>query len=296
MGEPVPVTAAGRRVIILGASGHVGGALAACLARADGIEVIRHSSSTLDLTRPEALAALDPVIGPEATIVLASALTPDRGQTVATLMANLAMAANVARYIESRPVGRCAYLSSDAVYGFDVNPVTETAPVAPAGYYALAKYACEKIVEYAAAAKGLPLLSLRLTGVYGPGDPHGAYGPNAFARSLARDRTVRLFGQGEEERDHIYVDDAATLMWALMRTGATGLFNLATGESRSFADIVQTIRGLVPYELTVTSVPRKGPITHRRFDTTRLRRAVPGFSPTPFKDGLRATLAAFGAL
>src|SRR5437016_4353067 len=217
-------------------------------------------------------------------------------RTIKPATANLTMAVNVARYVEAHPVGRCVYLGSDAVYGFDLNPVTETTPVAPGGYYALAKYTGEKTLECVATAKGLPLLSLRVTGVYGPGDPHGAYGPNAFARSLARDRTVRLFGEGEEERDHIYVDDVARLASALLRSGATGLFNLASGESRSFAEIIQTIRGIVPYEFTVTRTPRKGSITHRRFDTARLQRALPGFGFTSFKDGLRATLAAFGAL
>ena len=52
--------------------------------------------------------------------------------------------------------------------------------------------------------------------MYGPGDPHGAYGPNAFARSLARERGLRLFGSGEEERDHIYVDDAAQIIGSLV--------------------------------------------------------------------------------
>src|SRR5207302_8479871 len=97
------------------------------------------------------------------------------------------------------------------------------------GYYALAKYTCEKTLECVAAAKGLPLLSLRVTGVYGPGDPHGAYGPNAFARSLARARTVRPVGEGEEARDHLYVDDVARPASALLRSGAPGLFNLGRG-------------------------------------------------------------------
>src|SRR5207244_6243834 len=109
----------------------------------------------------------------------------------------------------------------------------ETTPVAPGGYYALAKYTCERTMECVASATGLPFLSLRVTGVYGPGDPHGAYGPNAFARSLARDRTVRLFGEGEEGRDHSYVGEVARLASALLLSGTTGLFTLATGGTRA---------------------------------------------------------------
>jgi len=256
---------------------------------------VAHSSKTLDLTRPEAAEALAGQLDPGTALVFASALTPDRGQTLDTYTANVAMAATVARALERRPAP-CVYISSDAVYGFDVNPVTEETAVAPGGYYALAKYTGEKLLEYVAAGKGFRLLSLRVAAVFGPGDPHGSYGPNGFARSLARDRSIRIFGQGEEERDHVHVDDVARLTVALMRAGARGVFNIATGRSRSFAQVIEAIRKLVPYEVAVTNAPRKSPITHRSYDITRLDQAVPSFPFTPLEDGLRATLAAFGAL
>jgi hypothetical protein len=56
------------------------------------------------------------------------------------------------------------------------------------------------------------------------------------------------------------------------------------------------MRDLLPYDVTIANAPRKGPITHRRYDTNRLRQAVPGFAFTPFAEGLRATLRGFGAL
>jgi nucleoside-diphosphate-sugar epimerase len=74
------------------------------------------------------------------------------------------------------------------------------------------------------------------------------------------------------------------------------VFNVATGQSRSFADVVKTLRDLVPYDVVVTSLSRKSAITHRRFDIARLTRAVPDFRFTPLPDGLRATLRAFGAI
>ena len=288
------MTALPRRVVILGASGFLGRAVQGELARA-GVEVVAHSSKTLDLTRPEAAEVLAAQLDHGTTLVFTSALTPDRGQTLDTYTANVAMAATVARALERQPAP-CVYISSDAVYGFDVNPVTEETAVAPGGYYALAKYTGEKLLEYAAGAKGFPLLSLRVAAAFGPGDPHGSYGPNGFARSLARDRSIRIFGQGEEERDHVHVDDVARLTVSLMRAGAGGVFNIATGRSRSFAQVIEAIRKLVPYEVTVTNAPRKSPITHRSYDITRLEQAVPGVRFTPLEDGLRATLAAFGAL
>ncbi|HET9926689.1 MAG TPA: NAD(P)-dependent oxidoreductase [Methylomirabilota bacterium] len=288
------MTAPGR-VVILGASGFLGRALHAGLSR-DGVEVVAHSSRTLDLTHPDAFGALDGVLGPETALVFASALTPDRGQTPATFLANTTMAANLAAYLDARRLGRLVYVGSDAIYGFDSEAVTEDTPVAPAGYYALGKYAGEQVMETAARAASIPLLVLRVTGVYGPGDPHASYGPNAFARSLALDRSMRIFGAGEEERDHVYIDDVAAIVAGLLRSGAAGVFNVATGQSRSFADVVKAMRDLVPYDVEVTSLPRKSAITHRRFDIARLTRAVPGLRFTPLPDGLRATLRAFGAI
>lgn len=283
------------RVVILGASGHIGRALQEVLAR-ESVDLFGHSSKTLDLTRSEALSVLDAVVDSDTVLVLAAALTPDRGQNIDTLMTNLAIAANVGRYLETRRVGRCVYLSSDAVYGFDVNPVTEETPAAPASYYALAKHTAERLLEYVATARDVPLLCLRLTAVFGPGDPHSAYGPNAFARSLARERAIQLFGDGEERRDHIYVEDVARLVTELIRGGASGLLNVATGESRSFRDVATAMCDLVPYDVTVASVPRRGSITHRWYDTTRLQAAVPGFKFTPCAVALRETLKAFGAI
>jgi UDP-glucose 4-epimerase len=288
------MTALPRRVIVLGASGFLGRAVQDELARA-GVEVVGHSSKTLDLTRPEAADALAGQLDSGTALVLASALTPDRGQTLDTYTANVAMVTTVARALARQPTP-CVYISSDAVYGFDANPVTEETAVAPGGYYALAKYTGEKLLEYVAAAAESGLLALRVAAVFGAGDPHGSYGPNGFARSLARDRSIRIFGQGEETRDHVHVEDVARLTVTLMRAGAHGIYNVATGRSRSFAQVVEAIRKLVPYEVAVTNAPRKSPITHRSYDITRLAQAVAGFPFTSFEEGMRATLAAFGAL
>jgi UDP-glucose 4-epimerase len=286
------------RVVILGASGFIGAALAEHLGRT-GREVVGFSSRTLDLRRPEALSALDGVLDGGATLVVASAITPDKGRTLDALEANLQMAINLARYLGGRSLGRCVYFSSDAVYPFGDEAVTEASPVEPADNYALAKYAGERVLQGAAEAGGFPLLVLRPTGVFGPGDSHNAYGPNRFVRSIVGERSVRLFGAGEETRDHIFVDDLAWLTVGLIDAGASGLYNLATGESRSFGSVVEELRGIIPDEFRVEQAPRAGggSVTHRRFDVGKLRESLPDATFTPFRDGLRRTLeAAQGAM
>lgn len=285
-----------RKVIILGHTGFIGRTLFEHFKRDGSVEIFGFSSKTMDLLHPESLAPLEDLVDDATILFMVSALTPEKGQTIDTLMDNISMVANVGRFLEVHEVGKCVYVSSDAVYGFDYNPVTEGTPISLDNYYAIAKYTGERILQCIAEARGFPLLILRLPGVFGPGDPHSAYGPNSFATTLASEKTIRLFGNGEEQRDHLYIDDAARLITALAHSEATGVVNVATGHSRSFADIAETVRRLVPYEFKVVTLPRKRPITHRCYDTTHLLRVVPGFCYTQFEEALRQTLAAFGAV
>lgn len=282
-----------KRVVVLGATGFLGRSLMD-LFRQEGIEAVGYGSKDMDLRRIDALSALDDRVGSDTALIVASALTPEKGATLEVLEANLAMSLNVARYLERHPVGLCVYVSSDAVYPMRYSPVTEETPVDPSSLYALAKYTGERALARVFETAGLPLLTLRMTALYGPGDTHGSYGPNQFMRTILKDGQVRLFGEGEEQRDHLYIGDAVRLVAELVHARATGLYNLASGRSCSFAHVVEALRGIVNKPFVVQFMPRKAPVTHRHFDMTRLFLAVPGFRFTSLEEGLRRYYEAAG--
>src|SRR5260370_24915847 len=85
----------------------------------------------------------------------------------------------------------------------------------------------------AAEAKA-PLAMLRITAVYGAGDTHNSYGPNRFLRQALNDGRIPLFGNGEETRDHLRVDDAVDLLLRPVSHTATGLINLAPAPPATF--------------------------------------------------------------
>lgn len=279
------------KIVLLGHTGFIGRALHAHLAAA-GVEVHGFASNALDLRRAESFSALERLMDGGATLIFASALAPDRGGSLDTLSDNLAMAINVGRHLQTHPVRKCVYLSSDAVYGIGTSLVTERTPLEPEGFYALAKYTGERILQGVAEENGIPLLVLRPTSVYGPGDTHNSYGPNRFARTIVRERTARLFGGGEELRDHLYIDDLVRIAAQLSLSEASEVFNLASGTSRTFASIVDDLRQIVPCDFSVVTTPRKTEVNHRRFDISRLVEALPELRFTPFEEGLRATFAA----
>jgi UDP-glucose 4-epimerase len=284
VGEPGTMS----RVVLLGHTCFIGKPLFERLQP----DVQGFSSKTLDLRDPCALAGFDSVLDTSTTLIVTAALTPDKGATIDTLSQNFAIAANLGRYLEHHPVGRCVYLSSDAVYPMLDEPVTEVSPVEPSNLYALAKYTAERVLQHAANAAGFPLLILRPTGVYGPGDTHNSYGPNRFVRSIVQERKVRLFGEGEERRDHLFLDDLVGIVAHLALADLTGVVNVASGDSRSFMSVVDELRAIVPYDFAVETTPRRTPISHREFDLARLHQALPDFRFTPLNQGLRRTLEA----
>jgi nucleoside-diphosphate-sugar epimerase len=280
------------KVVLLGATGFLGQAIAAALTTA-GSTVHGFSSKTLNLTDRAAFGVLDPLAGPESTLIFASAVTPDKGRTVDALDANLQMAMNVGRYLESHPFGKVAYVGSDAVYPMGDEVVTEASAVEPADFYALAKYAGERVLANVCGATKIPLVIVRPTGVYGPGDTHNSYGPNRFISQIQSDGKVSMFGEGDDIRDHVYLDDVAAAIVALAAApDATGVFNVASGESRTFGSIVEQLQALSPVPFEVANLPKSGGTSRRDFDISRLRAAVPGLTLTPFEDGLKRTVAA----
>jgi UDP-glucose 4-epimerase len=279
-----------RKITLLGNTGFVGRAVGGHLA-AQGHEVRGFSSAALDLTRPESGAALAASAPADATIVLVAAITPDRGGHVEPFAANVAMATTVARHVERHGAGRVVFVSSDAVYG-DRDEVSESSPVELYNAYAVAKFASERILACVAAARAIPMLVVRPTIVFGPGDTHGQYGPNRFVKTIVREQSVTLFGEGEEQRDHIFIDDLVEVLSALVAGEHTGVLNVATGESRSFGSVVDTLQRIAPFEFKVIRAKRVRPVTHRHFDVQHLLAAVPGLVFRPFEESLRAAFRA----
>lgn len=286
-----------RKVVILGHTGFVGGALHRHLRQVGQEEVLGYSSQAIDLKLPDPIQVLGKVVDRQTTLVVASAVTRDRGDAIDDFDVNVRIVSHIARFLEEHPVGKCVYLNSISVYGDSKTDlaVNEETAVHPDSYYALAKYTGELILQEAAKRGGFPILSLRLCHIYGPGDTHATYGPMRFMKSIVRERKVHLFGKGEDLRDHLYVEDLNRLIEALIAAPAAGTYNLVSGESHSFREIIEMLREIVPYEFEVCPVDRKKPLIHQRFDIGKLTQGVPDFHFTGLKQGLQETFKVFSA-
>jgi nucleoside-diphosphate-sugar epimerase len=270
------------RVVVLGAKGFLGQAVIASAADA-GLEVLAVERATVDLATAGADAALTKILRPGDSVVVLAALTPDRGRGLDVLLTNLRIIQSVVGAMQQVKCSQLVYVSSDAVYGTFHPLISEATAADPVDLYGV----MHRTRELAVALPDTPVAILRPTLIYGAGDTHNSYGPNRFRRMATEKGEIVLFGGGEETRDHIYVGDAAQLVVQVVRNASSGLLNLATGRSISYADLAAAVVGL--YGGQVTATPRQNPVTHRSFDVTAVVKAFPDFRFTTLEEGLRKT-------
>ena len=276
------------RVVVLGASGFVGNALINHLTELN-VETIPISSADIDLCELAAVNSLRDLFHKEDVVVFVSALTPDKGKDIRTLMKNLAMGEHVSEALNETPCSHVIYLSSDAVYADDLDLIGETSPCNPTSFHGLMHLARERMLSIALAESQIPLLILRPSLLYGANDTHNSYGPNRFLRIARETGTIALFGEGEEKRDHVYVEDVAAMVGLGLSHKSRGILNIATGTSTSFLNVAQAVVESLGEKVDIQFQPRTSPIVHCHFDNTLTHRAFPSFSYTSLADGMAET-------
>ena len=270
------------RAVVLGGRGFIGRALVAAL-EAAGIATEAPARAELDLAADGAAERLASMLRPTDSVVVLAALTPDRGQGREPFMRNLAIGANVCAALERVPPTHVVYVSSDAVYPLDDGLVSEASGPHPTSLYGMMHLSRELMLRTSTQA---PVAVLRPTLVYGAADPHNSYGPNRFRRAAEREGRIVLFGEGEEHRDHVLVDDLVTVARLTLCHRSRGTLNVATGHSITYADLARKVAALHPAPVEIVRTPRQSPITHRHFDVSELRRAFPRCRFTPLETGL----------
>src|SRR5262249_11917976 len=93
-------------------------------------------------------------------------------------------------------------------------------------------------------------------------------------------------GEGEEQRDHVYIDDVGRIVTQVVMHRSTGILNVATGNSVSFRAIAELVVRLSGKSAEIRGTPRQNPITHRHFDISECLKAFPQFRYTAPGDGL----------
>jgi ADP-L-glycero-D-manno-heptose 6-epimerase len=151
---------------------------------------------------------------------------------------------NLLTYFEGRKT-RLVYASSAATYGIaaGVNKVDQ-APK-PANVYAFSKVQLDNLSRaFAAANPTQVVVGLRYFNVYGPRETHKGAASSMIlqlAQQIRRNEAPRIFKNGEQKRDFVYVKDIVNCTILAARARKSGIYNAGSGAPRSFNDIVANL-------------------------------------------------------
>lgn len=271
------------RVVVLGASGFIGGEIEKRI-RDAGITTLALTGDSIDLLSSAASNLLGAILQPTDVLVVASGKVPCKDLTM--LHDNLSMIKSVCIALEHQPVAQVVYISSDAVYKDSINPLTEASCAEPASLHGVMHLSR----EIALRQKFIGLLAIvRPTLVYGLNDPHNSYGPNSFRRLAAQGIDITLFGEGEERRDHVDVQDVAELVLNIIQRRSSGIINAVSGQVVSYRELAEFVANAFLPKVNVLSSMREGKMPHngyRAFSNQTLRAVLPELKFKCWKEGL----------
>jgi len=155
-------------------------------------------------------------------------------------------------------VKRFIQASSASIYGDTKTlPVTEDMPPKPISPYAVSELAAENYARAFHHVYGLETISLRYFNVYGPRQSRNEYSGviTIFINRLLNNQPLIIFGDGEQTRDFVYVEDVAEAnILALARNKASGeVFNIATCTPTSINKLAETL-------MRITGKKAQGPL------------------------------------
>jgi UDP-glucose 4-epimerase len=196
---------------------------------------------------------------------------------------NVMGTARLLRVVDPSRVKWFTLASSMAVYADAVSPtpIDESHPTRPISPYGVGKLAAETVSRQILAGRGIPFTAVRYFNTFGPGQTYTPYVGviTIFVTRLLRGEAITIFGDGEQQRDFVHVDDIAAGTLATVGRDP-GTYNLGTGHGTSLNELaVLLTERLAPGVEPVHAPPQAGELRFSVADISAARRAL-RYSPT----------------
>lgn len=305
------------RILVTGGAGFIGSTLVRWLiGRGHQVRVL----DNLSTGRRENLAPLGPALelvrgdirdrpllaqaieGAEVVFHLAAMISVSQSveQPLEALDINVAGTVGLLEAARHAGVRRVVQASTCAVYGDSASlPIGEGERPMPMSPYAATKLSAEQFGQLYTSLYGLEVVALRFFNVYGPGqDPMSPYAAAIprFLSMLSEGRPITIFGDGEQSRDFVYVEDIVRALWAASEAPGVGgeVFNVGSGRATSVRRLAESLGSIMGREVELQFVPaRPGEVRHSCSDISRLHERT-GYLPlTDLSQGLRLTAAPY---
>ncbi len=195
-------------------------------------------------------------------------------------------------------VKKIIFSSSSSVYGDNEDlPLKESSTPLPNSPYGVSKASCELYLRSFYKTYGLESVSLRYFNVFGPKQTITSQYSSAipsFISSFLENRSPIIYGDGEQTRDFIFIDDIVKANINACKSNFNGVVNVASGESRSINQLCELIGDSLKSDITPKYQPtRLGDIKHSKADTSRMKKINLKPDPSQFYDQLDSTISWF---
>jgi nucleoside-diphosphate-sugar epimerase len=194
---------------------------------------------------------------------------------------------------------RLVFASTSGIYGNSAKATKSEGDLPqPTTVYATTKLAGEQLLAMYRSRLGFDDVSLRFFNVFGPGQSTTHPYANVtcrFAHAAARGLGVQLYGDGQQTRDFIYVDDVvdAMLLVAAQPTQRR-VYNVGTGQAASIGGLLETVQRLAQKPVAVERLPPwPNDIRDIRADMSLLSAELGFRAKVSMQDGLARTVRAF---
>lgn len=151
---------------------------------------------------------------------------------------------NLLEVCEESNIKKIIFISSEAVYGECIGrPNIESDCPRPTTEYGFSKYIAEKAYKFYSERYNIPIIILRLSSIYGPGQKIGVGVLSSFLDSAFKNQPITIQGDGKQRRDFLYIDDAvnAIIKSINYKTGSFEIFNISGINQTSLLELISLI-------------------------------------------------------
>jgi len=299
----------GMRVLITGAAGFIGSQVArrviqdghtviAVLKPGESAErladcVVKSAQARCDLRDTEAVRQLVAEAQPEMALHLAWYVEPGKYWEAAENLDSVSMSLFLARTLAEAGCARFVGAGSCAEYDWNYGLLTEeVTPLRPRSLYGISKHATREVLQAFCAKGGMSFAWTRFFWLYGPGEARERLIPSVVLTLL--NGGIAKCTRGEQSRDFLHVEDAASALWSVAKSDLSGAVNIGSGQATKVRTLLLAVARLLERESQLAlgalpGDPQEPPLLLA--DVHRLAGVV-GWKPAlTLEEGLKKTCA-----